>query len=579
MKSLNLTLGMSLALASLALTVPIAYAGEIAEKNSPINNIAQTLKTIQVTGIQLDETESALKVTVKTADGNIPEGEIEEFDSYVIIKLTNTELKLSGGGNYLKDNPIAGINSISVTQSAAKEIQIKITGDGKLPKIEELESSEGLVFSVSTVLKPTTTTSNQSSETPKVENIPNNQKDEAIELTVTGNRDIAETAPANITVINSEQIQKQQARDVRDLVRYEPGVSVPYDSRGGLQGINIRGLGGNRVNMQVDGIRLPDEYNYGATRIGRDYVDIETLNALEIFRGNNSAVLNSDALGGTVNFQTAKTGNLLDILGKDSFTSIRTQYSSKDSGFVGTLTQANRFDNVDTLFVYTRRDSGSLKVAGGNSIYQDDVDRDRNNFLGKLTYNFDKQSFLEFTGEYFNNVANSNFSTANLAGMTFEASSQSLQEKVTTTRGRFSLAYQYDNPNSKSWINFIRAQAYYQNSGITEESQRSVRASGVIRKEEADKDFTDRILGANLQLKSGFNLGSATNTLTYGVDISNAYNERNYNNFTTTTGRRVLATGFPQKDFPDSNTFRLGILILMTYKQIIILSLLKNNGV
>jgi len=379
-----------------------------------------------------------------------------------------------------------------------------------------------------------------------------------IELNVVGNRDANETAPANVTIIDREQIEKQQARDVRDLLRYEPGISVPYDSRGGLQGINLRGLSGNRVNLQVDGIRLPYEYSYGATRLGRDFVDIETLNALEIFRGNNSAVLGSDALGGTVNFATARTGSLLENIGKDSYTSVRAQYSSKDSGFVGTFVQANRLDNIDTLFIYTRRDSGSLKVAGGNSIYQDDQDRTRNNFLGKLTYNFNQESFLELTGEYFNNITDSRFSTANLPGMVFEASTQDLQEEVTTTRSRFSLGYQYDNPNSKSWLQFVRANLYYQNAIIEEDSNRSVRSAGTIRTEAADKDLTDRIFGANVQLRSDFNIGDIKNSLTSGLEISHNYNERNYFNFITTTGTRVNAAGFPQKDFPDSDTFRLG---------------------
>ena len=500
-------------------------------------NTTPTTQPIEITEIQLNQIADKLELTLQTTNGKIPRGEIEDYDDYILIKLYDTQLKLPNSADYLQNNPIAGIKSLTVTQSSPTEVQIKITSDGNLPNITELTTPQGLTFTI----------------------VSNPQETDTIELVTIATADSTPTAPANITVIDKEQIQKQQARDIRDLLRYEPGISVPNDTRGGLQGINIRGLGGNRVNLQVDGIRLPDEYSYGSSRIGRDYVDIETLNALEIFRGNNSATLGSDALGGTVNFQTARTANLLDAVGKNSFTSARTQYSSKDSGFVGTLTQANRFDNLDTLLIYTRRDSGSLQVGGGNDIYQDDVDRTRNNILGKLTYNFNQQSFLEFTGEYFNNISNSNFSTANLPGMAFEASTQDLREKVTTNRGRFSLTYQYDHPSSESAINFVRLNTYYQNSGITEDSRRSVLSAGNIRREEADKEFIDQIFGANLQLRSDFQLGSLDNRLTYGFDISSSYNERNYDNFITTTGTRVIAPNFPQKDFPDSTTFRLGI--------------------
>ncbi|MGH1392441.1 MAG: TonB-dependent hemoglobin/transferrin/lactoferrin family receptor [Trichormus sp.] len=529
---------------SFTIAIPLVALGtETPTNNLPIN-LTQNINTIEINAIQLEETEQGITLILETTNGQIPEGEIIESNTDVVIKLTNIKLNLSDSQNFIKDNPIQGINSLSITQNSPTEVEIKIVGDGTLPNVEELETEQGLVFNIIPIPN-TVATDNDTSEN-------------TIELSVVGTRNPNETAPANITIINREEIEKQQARDVRDLLRYEPGISVPYDSRGGLQGINLRGLSGNRVNLQIDGIRLPYEYNYGATRLGRDFVDIETLNALEIFRGNNSAVLGSDALGGTVNFATARTSNLLDTLDKDSYTSFRTQYSSKDSGFVGTFTQANRWDNIDTLFIYSRRDSGSLDVAGGNSIYQDEQDRTRNNFLGKITYNLNQQSFLEFTGEYFNNITDSKFSTANLPGMIFEATTQDLQEEVTTSRQRFSLEYQYDHPNNKSWLQFARAHLYYQNSLTEEDSNRSVRAAGTLRTEAAEKDLTDRIFGLNLQLRSDFNLGNTKNRLTSGFDISNTYNERNYFNYITTTGRRVNAPTFPQKDFPDSDTFRFG---------------------
>jgi hemoglobin/transferrin/lactoferrin receptor protein len=518
-------------------------ANEIYQPNNQ-TNLAQTNASTEIKAINIQESDQGITLIIETSTGKTPEGEIIDQETDVFIKLTDVKLNLADGNNFLKNQPIDGVKSISISQISDTEVEIKIAGDGTLPNVEQVESQQGLALSIV--------------PTPKTVSTENNQPEDSIELIVVGTLKVDESTAANVTIIDRQQIEKQQPRDVRDLLRYEPGISVPYDSRGGLQGINLRGLSGNRVNLQVDGIRLPYEYNYGTTRLGRDFVDIETLNALEIFRGNNSAVLGSDALGGTVNFATARTRNLLENIDKDSYTSLSTQYSSKDSGFVGTFTQANRLDNFDTLFIYTRRDSGSLEVARGNSIYQDDQDRTRNNFLGKLTYNFNEQSFLEFTGEYFNNLTDSKFSTANLPGMIFEASTQDLQEKVTTNRDRLSLVYQYDHPNSKSWVQFARAHIYYQNAITEEDSNRSVRTAGPTRTETAEKDLTDRVLGVNLQLRSDFDLGNTTHRLTSGFDISNTYNERNYFNFITTTGTRVPAPRFPQKDFPDSDTFRLG---------------------
>ena len=82
------------------------------------------------------------------------------------------------------------------------------------------------------------------------------------EITVVGTRtersinDLAST----INVISSERIEEELSRDIADLIRFEPGVSVGgTGSRFGLSGFSIRGIGENRVLTLVDGIRIPDE--------------------------------------------------------------------------------------------------------------------------------------------------------------------------------------------------------------------------------------------------------------------------------------------------------------------------------
>ena len=550
MRKIELLLSFSLATVSLALTVPVALAAsesEITKDNSTII-VSQNTQIGKISGVKVEKTQNGLKLSLETSQLDAVKSKtIIEDKSVIIIKLSNLQLHLPNGREFRQENLGAGINSLSVKQVGEAEVQVKIIGENKLPNIERVESNSNLIFHIN---------NNVSAGTAQ-----NNQQSEEIELIAVGKKDNFGDTPANVTVIDSEQREKQQARDVRDLVRYEPGVSVPNNTRGGLQGVNIRGLGGNRVQMEVDGIRLPAEFAYGSSQLGRDYVDIETLNALEIFRGNNSGEGGSDALGGTVNFKTAEAGNLLDSLGKDSYTSVRSGYSSKDESLFGTITQANRFDDVDTLFIYTRRNGSEFQVGNGNSIYQDDQDKTRNNFLGKVTYNIDEQSFLEFTGEIFNNVTDSKFSTANIPGLAFEFSTTDLEEKLTTNRQRLSLAYQFDKPDSDSWVNFARTQVYFQNVLTEEENFKKTNSRGRIGSQEEEKDLIDRSFGANVKLRSDFDWGNTNHRLSYGLDISNTYNERNNFRFDTTSGIRVDARGYPQKDFPDSNTFRLGVYL------------------
>ncbi|MBV5333834.1 TonB-dependent receptor plug domain-containing protein, partial [bacterium] len=72
----------------------------------------------------------------------------------------------------------------------------------------------------------------------------------------------------------------------------------------GNAGFTIRGQGGNRVIMLVDGVRLPRSYLNGSNAFGRDTVSLALLKQVEIIRGPSSALYGSDGLAGLVNFIT-----------------------------------------------------------------------------------------------------------------------------------------------------------------------------------------------------------------------------------------------------------------------------------
>jgi outer membrane receptor for ferrienterochelin and colicin len=60
---------------------------------------------------------------------------------------------------------------------------------------------------------------------------------------------------ATVSVVDKDRIEATLASDIREIVRYEPGLSVRNDPfRFGLDTISIRGLGGNRVAVEIDGV-------------------------------------------------------------------------------------------------------------------------------------------------------------------------------------------------------------------------------------------------------------------------------------------------------------------------------------
>lgn len=122
-----------------------------------------------------------------------------------------------------------------------------------------------------------------------------------------------ESVAATVSVIERQDAFREVAGDLRGLLRYEPGVSIENGAtRFGLGNIAIRGLDGNRVQMTVDGIRLPENYRVGLyANASRNALGLGLLKQVEIVRGPASAIHGSDALAGVVAFTTLDPGAML----------------------------------------------------------------------------------------------------------------------------------------------------------------------------------------------------------------------------------------------------------------------------
>src|SRR6218665_671251 len=82
------------------------------------------------------------------------------------------------------------------------------------------------------------------------------QQDPTITVTATRIPADVKDVPATVSVIDEKKIADQLVTDIKDLVRYEPGISVPrgptrfgaalgVTGRAGNEGFIIRGIGGN----------------------------------------------------------------------------------------------------------------------------------------------------------------------------------------------------------------------------------------------------------------------------------------------------------------------------------------------
>jgi hemoglobin/transferrin/lactoferrin receptor protein len=189
-------------------------------------------------------------------------------------------------------------------------------------------------------------------------------------ITVVGTRTQrrVDNVPASVSVITAQIIENDLVTDIKDLIRFEPGVSVPTSparfsaalsgaGRDGNSGFTIRGMGGNRVLIIQDGVRVPDGFAFGAQAVGRGgYNDLDLVKSVEILRGPASALYGSDGIAGAVSF-TSKDPSDFIASGENFGARARVGYNSADDGWTEGLALAGRTGSLSGLLAYTRRDA------------------------------------------------------------------------------------------------------------------------------------------------------------------------------------------------------------------------------
>ena len=189
--------------------------------------------------------------------------------------------------------------------------------------------------------------------------------------------------PISMDVIGARAMKQGQVGDIRNLARGLPNVSVKraparlsVTGRGnpvgadGNAGFSIRGQGGNRVSMLVDGIRLPRSYIHGSNAFGRDAVALELVRRVELVRGPSSVLYGSDGLAGLVNFITLEPTDFLrqgnagpkNIGGK-----VWVGFNGEDQGVGASATvAAQRGENAQSMLSAMTDGSKALGNMGSN---------------------------------------------------------------------------------------------------------------------------------------------------------------------------------------------------------------------
>jgi hemoglobin/transferrin/lactoferrin receptor protein len=173
---------------------------------------------------------------------------------------------------------------------------------------------------------------------------------------------------ATVSLITRKDIEEGLAFNLRDLLRYEPGVTIDANpTRFGLGNLAIRGVDGNRVMLLLDGIRLPDAYRVGSfSNATRDGIDTGLLQRVEILRGPGSALYGSDALAGVLSFSTVDPDDVLRA-GESWGLQLDLGATSADEGLHRGVVAASRATPFHWLLGYHRSDARERDNRGGNA--------------------------------------------------------------------------------------------------------------------------------------------------------------------------------------------------------------------
>ncbi len=383
------------------------------------------------------------------------------------------------------------------------------------------------------------------------------------EITVTATRTAQNTfdVPNAVSVITAEEIEENLVTDIKDLVRFEPGVSVQNSparfntalaatGRDGNAGFTIRGLGGNRVLFQVDGVRVPDTFDFGPILFGRgDYVDLDLLQSVEILRGPGSALYGSDGVAGVVSFTTKDPSDSLRE-GEQFAARARVAYSSADDSLASGLSAAGSWGDWSLLATYTHRDGHEQETngdVGGNGALRTEAnpsDIESDSAMARLVFQPSDAHRFRLTADYGNRTVFTRALTAINGTTTLD-----LFGDDATERQRVAFDYTYEGGGL---VDNAFAAIYYQRSSIEQFTFED-------RNPAADRSrlnhFDNDVWGISGQASSEFVTGSATHLVTYGGDYSVTHQEGLRDGATPPFGETFPTRPFPNTDFTLAGLF------------------------
>ena len=378
----------------------------------------------------------------------------------------------------------------------------------------------------------------------------------------------AELEPGPTTHIDGKTLE--QAASMADVMRYQPLVEAPSlffgtarsglnntrYNRGGTSGYNVRGVEGNRVAIDIDGVEMPDAVDRiawtgqaastGTFSMGRDFIDPEVYGGADIQLGTTGSRRTAGGIGGAVSFRPKSARDYLRE-GKTSYLGLKAGYASANRMWTEALTAAGRSGAFDGLISYVRRDGHEAKNNSPLGLRSEPEELTSNALLLKGDWRASAEHTLSLSADLLQRRNHSQYEsswlTSNLRGTENSFSWQ----KAKTARETLQLTHLWTPAGG--WFSQLETRLYTQHTLMDDTTDTLTNISHTT--------FTERARNRNRSLGLASTLEKNWGNHRLRAGASAAFNA-NEHPLETTEAYHNSPTDL-QRPFPDNTTLRLGL--------------------
>lgn len=172
-------------------------------------------------------------------------------------------------------------------------------------------------------------------------------------------RDVA----ASVSVVEGEALRQLQGNSLGDVLTGLPNARMEGGPRNNAELPQIRGLGGSRVIVVIDGARQ----SFLNARKGGIFLNPDLVHRVEVIRGPMSSLYGSGALGGVLTVETKRAADLL-APGQTLGGFVTAGYESASEGRVLTGGLAATLGGLNLMLAASDRQAEDLALSDGSEL-------------------------------------------------------------------------------------------------------------------------------------------------------------------------------------------------------------------